>query len=100
MSTIRPSTHAEPFYDYNPYTEQEEKAFSSDKNITVMAVDTCPNALAREASQYFGEMLIDHVFKPILEGKCSRIIENATIVEKGRLTNKFSYLKSFAQIED
>jgi hypothetical protein len=45
-------------------------------------------------------MLIDHVFKPILEGKCSRIIENATIVEKGRLTNKFSYLKSFAQIED
>lgn len=98
-STIRSSTHAEPFYDFNPYTEQEENAFSSDRNITVMAVDTCPNALAREASQYFGEMLIDHVFEPLLEGKNSRIIENATIVEKGHLTNRFSYLKSFAQIE-
>ena len=100
MSTIRSSTHAEPFYDFNPYTEQEEKAFSSAKNITVMAVDTCPNALAREASQYFGEMLTEHVFKPLLEGKNSRIIENATIVEKGHLTNRFSYLKSFAQIEE
>lgn len=100
MSTIRSSTHAEPFYDYNPDTEQEEKAFSSDKNITVMAVDTCPNALAREASQYFGEMLIDHVFKPLLEEKHSQIIENATIVEKGLLTDRFSYLKSFAQIEE
>ena len=99
MSTIRSSTHAEPFYDFNPYTEQEEKAFSSAKNITVMAVDTCPNALAREASQYFGEMLTEHVFKPLLEGKNSRIIENATIVEKCHLTNRFSYLKSFAQIE-
>ena len=98
-STIRSSTHSEPFYDFNPYTEQEEKAFSSAKNITVMAVDTCPNALAREASQYFGEMLTEHVFKPLLEGKNSRIIENATIVEKGHLTNRFSYLKSFAQIE-
>ena len=29
-----------------------------------------------------------------------RIIENATIVEKGLLTNRFSYLKSFAQIEE
>ena len=65
-----------------------------------MAVDTCPNALAREASQYFGEMLTEHVFKPLLEGKNSRIIENATIVEKGHLTNRFSYLKSFAQIEE
>lgn len=100
LSTIRSSTHAEPFYDFNPYTEQEEKAFSSDKNITVMAVDTCPNALAREASEYFGEMLINHVFKPILEEQFSQIIKNATIVEKGLLTKRFSYLKSFAQIEE
>lgn len=96
MSTIRPATHAEPYYDYNPLTECDETAFSSDSNITVMAVDTCPNALPMDTSEYFGEMLIEHVFGPILRGEESKIVERSTILKKGELTERFAYLEGYA----
>ena len=98
-STLRSSTHDNPYYDYNPLTEEEEEAFTKKDNITVMAVDTCPNALPRDASDFFGSMLIQHVFKSLLEGEIekSEVIEKGTIVKKGRLTNRFSYLEDFAK---
>ena len=96
-STVRPSTHAEPYYDYNPVTAKEEAAFSSDNNITVMAVDTCPNALAIDTSAYFGDMLIKHVFEPLLKGEKSSVIERSTILDEGSLSNRFSYLIDFAK---
>lgn len=96
-STIRPSTHADPYYDYNPATRQEEPAFSSLDNISVMAVDTCPNALAMDTSEYFGKMLIENVFNSMLSGKHSAIIDRSMILEKGVLTPRFSYLEDFAR---
>ena len=98
-STVRPSTHAEPYYDFNPVTYKEEAPFSSHTNITVMAVDTCPNALSIDASEYFGEMLIEYVFKPLLSGKVdvSEVIRKATIVKNGKLTDYFYYLDDFAK---
>ncbi len=98
-STIRPATHAEPYYDFNPVTFKEELPFSSQKNITVMAVDTCPNALAIDASEYFGEMLTEYVFKPLLrgEGNSAEVIKKATIIKDGCLTERFSYLDDFAK---
>lgn len=95
-STIRSSTHAEPYYDYNPETRSEETAFSDMSNISVMAVDTCPNALPRDTSKYFGDMLTKHVFKPLLEGMDSPVINRSTIIKDGQLTERFSYLKNFA----
>lgn len=99
-STIRASTHSNPFYDYNPISEKEEIAFSSLKNISVMAVDTCPNALALDASNYFGEMLISNVFIPLLENtyKNNKVINGATILVDGQLTEPFSYLTEFAKL--
>lgn len=96
-STLRSSTHEHPFYDYNPATEREEPAFSSEDNITVMAVDTCPNALALDTSAYFGEKLTEHVFRPLLEGKLMTepVIRRSTILENGRLTERFAYLQDF-----
>ena len=99
MSTIRSSTHDKPFYDYNPFTEQEEPAFSSERNISVMAVDTCPNALALDTSAYFGEMLIKHVLTSLLSNSYSDIIDRATIVRNGNLTERYSYLKPFSEGE-
>ncbi|UKK49485.1 NAD(P)-dependent oxidoreductase [Prevotella sp. E9-3] len=96
-STIRPATHAEPYYDFNPITHKEELPFSSKDNITVMAVDTCPNALAIDASEYFGEMLTEYVFKPLLKGEHSDVIDRSTILEKGQLTHRFEYLQDFAE---
>lgn len=96
-STLRASTHDEPFYDYNPQTGKEEPAFSNDSNISVMAVDTCPNALALDTSAYFGDMLMQHVLVPLLKREHSNIIQRATILEDGKLTPPFAYLESFAK---
>lgn len=98
-STIRPSTHDEPFYDFNPNTMKEEEPFSHENNITVMAVDTCPNALALDTSKYFGEMLVKHILPALIEeGLENTIIRNATILEKGKLTDSYMYLKTYADI--
>lgn len=98
-STVRSSTHDKPYFDYNPITEKEEEAFSSDNNITVMAVDTCPNALALDASEYFGDMLTEHVFKPMLTNSSEKnlVVEGATIIRNGKLTSNYSYLENFAK---
>ena len=96
-STVRPATHDEPYYDYNPMTERDEPAFSSDSNITVMAVDTCPNALAMDTSEYFGDMLMKHVFEPLLKGDTSEVIHRSMILKEGKLTQRFAYLKEFAE---
>lgn len=97
VSTIRPSTHAEPFYDFNPETMSEEPAFSGESNISVMAVDTCPNALALDTSEYFGKTLSEYVFPLLLNGDVDNpILQRATILSKGNLTDKYSYLKEYA----
>lgn len=97
QSTLRASTHADPYYDYNPVTGQEEPAFSSAGNVTVMAVDTCPNALPRDTSAYFGERFCKHVLLPFLQGASAAVLERSTILEKGRLTDRFRYLQPFAE---
>lgn len=96
-STVRSSTHEDPYYDYNPITGKEEKAFAAEKNITVMAVDTCPNALAMDTSEYFGEMLMKYVLEPLLLGEESAVIKRSTILQEGKLTPHFAYLKDFAE---
>ncbi|MGC9355613.1 MAG: alanine dehydrogenase, partial [Mariniphaga sp.] len=95
-STKRAATIAEPFYDYNPETGALEPPFSSEKNITVQAVDNLPNELPKDASRDFGRNLIDKVF-PSLFGKDSDgIIERASVTKDGKLTERFSYLQDFA----
>jgi alanine dehydrogenase len=99
QSTVRSSTHDAPFYDYNPKTGKEEPAFSNDKNISVMAVDTCPNAMPRITSEYFGEKLIDLVLSELLQKDIdnSEVLEKATIVKNGKLTPDFNYLDSYVK---
>ena len=64
-----------------------------------MAVDTLPNALAIDTSRYFGEMLSEHVFPLILKNQLNApLIKRATILEKGQLTEPYSYLKSYAEL--
>lgn len=98
-STIRSSTHDTPFYDYDPKTAKEEKAFSSNDNISVMAVDTCPNAMPRITSEFFGEKLIDLVLRELLQSDmdCSEILNRSTILDSGQLTSNFKYLDSYVK---
>ena len=94
-STLRSSTHDAPYYDYNPATQEEEPAFASPSNITVMAVDTCPNALALDSSAFFGDALVTHVLRPLLNRTGSGTIDGATILRDGKLTPKFAYLENW-----
>ena len=65
-------------------------------SIDIMAVGNLPNELPRDASRYFGEQLIKYVFPDLLSGG-SDIITRATIVEKGKLTGHFEYLRDYIQ---
>ncbi|MBC8033334.1 MAG: alanine dehydrogenase [Chitinophagaceae bacterium] len=63
--------------------------------IDIMAVGNLPNELPRDASQYFGEQLIKYVLEDLVNGG-SEIIDRATMVRNGRLTERFSYLSEYA----
>ena len=96
-STLRASTIAEPYYDYNPITGKEEPAFSDKNNITVMAVDNLPGELPRDASRYFGQKLLDNVFPNLFFEGENEMLKNATIIKDGKLTEKFAYLKDYVE---
>ncbi|WP_338812188.1 NAD(P)-dependent oxidoreductase [Bernardetia sp. Wsw4-3y2] len=107
-STSRPSTIAEPFYDYNVETESEEKPFSDEKNITVMAVDNLPCELPRDASRDFGRELIDQVLPYLLfEDNPSYLKEHnftdgnriarANLTKDKDLTAEFEYLRDYLE---
>jgi alanine dehydrogenase len=63
--------------------------------IDVMAVSNLPNELPRDASKYFGEQLIKYVLPDLLRGS-SDVINRATIVRVGKLTNDYNYLQQYA----
>lgn len=96
-STVRASTIADPFYDYNPQTEQEEPPFSGKNNVTVMAVDNLPGELPRDASQEFGQTLLDEVFPYLLGHDDKGIVERATITHNGELTEAYRYLQDYVE---
>ena len=60
-----------------------------------MAVGNLPNELPRDASRFFGEQLIKYVL-PDLIGDGNAIIRKATMLDKGKLTAAYDYLKSYA----
>lgn len=95
-STLRASTIAEPFYDYNPETEQEEDAFTNPQNISVMAVDNLPGELPRDASEHFGNTLIEEIYPSLFGKDTEKIIERATILKNGELTERYKYLENYA----
>ncbi len=94
-STIKPSTIADPIYGYNPVTQNEtEDPFDKDA-ITVMAVDNLPGELPRNASEDFGNALIAYVIPSLLGDDSEGIVERATIVKEGKLTELFGYLDGY-----
>ena len=94
-STTRATTISDPFYAYNPFLEIEEPAFSKHTNITVMSIDNLPGELPRDASHDFGKMLMSNVLQDLLSETASPMIERATIIRDGRLTNEYNYLNEY-----
>ncbi len=94
-STIRPSTIAEPFYGYDPQTEQEV-AFDAADAITVMAVDNLPCELPKDASEGFGETFVEHVIPAFFDNDSHGVLERAKMTTSdGLLTERYSYLQDY-----
>ena len=78
-------------------TNFEKTAPYLPNGIDIMAVGNLPNELPRDASRYFGEQLIKYVISDLLKGG-NAIIEGATMLDKGKLTSSYSYLKEYGQV--
>ena len=73
------------------------KYFSGHGNITVMSIDNLPGELPRDASEDFGKTLVEKVFPHFLCGDCDGVIERATILKDGKITDRYSYLKDYLE---
>jgi saccharopine dehydrogenase (NAD+, L-lysine forming) len=84
----------------NPIYGTDRKTFQKTApylpgSVDVMAVGNLPNELPRDASRYFGEQLIKYVLEDLMKGG-SVIIEKATMLKEGKLTQVYEYLKTYA----
>jgi saccharopine dehydrogenase (NAD+, L-lysine-forming) len=86
-------TMESPVYGVDKITTRRTPAYLK-TGIDVMAVGNLPNELPRDASRFFGEQLIKHVLGDYING--SNIINNATILQQGKLTPNFEYLETYA----
>lgn len=88
------STIDNPVYGVDKINGTQTEPYQKD-SVDVMAVGNLPNELPRDASRYFGEQLIKYVLKDLIDGN-SRIIDRATIVKDGVLTEEYGYMKEYA----
>ena len=96
--TLRSSTIAEPLYGYLPEENIEVDVFHP-AAIVVMAVDNLPCELPKDASEGFGEMFLEHVIPAFFNDDKDGILNRAKITEKGKLTERFSYLQDYVDGE-
>jgi hypothetical protein len=60
-----------------------------------MAVDNLPCELPKDASEDFGDEMVDKILPLLLIGDNDQIIINATICKDGDLTPNFEYLRNY-----
>jgi len=89
------SSSEDPVYGVN-VTTLEKTAPYMQNGIDIMAVGNLPNELPRDASRYFGEQLIKYVIPDLIKGG-NKIIDGATMLDKGKLTTPFSYLEDYSK---
>ena len=92
--TIKPSTIASPVYGYDKQSEQEVD-FRNEDAIAVMAVDNLPCELPKDASEDFGNEMLDKILPSLIVSDDEQIIANATICKAGDLTPNFEYLRNY-----
>lgn len=95
-STKQPSTIAEPVYDYDAQHDQvADTLYQNPDFVSVVAVDNLPSELPRDASESFGENLLQYVLPSLLGEDDQSIIERATITRARQLTEDYQYLQGF-----
>jgi len=96
-STLRSSTIDDPIYDYNPSEDIVELPLTDEANITVMAVDNLPCELSRDASESFGDELINNVFPYLVGEDILGTIAKATVTEMRSLSDTYDSLKAYVE---
>ena len=89
------ATIENPVYGVDKVTNQKTAPYLS-TSVDVVAVGNLPNELPCDASRYFGDQLIKYVLEDILKNESSSMIERATILKNGQLTQRFDYLQAYA----
>lgn len=94
--TSEPTTPEYPFLNFNTVSGRISRGLSAD-GVSVLAVDNLPCELSLDATNFFGDELT-----PIIQsagssnfddiGKWPKEIQNAVILNKGKLTEKYQYL--------
>lgn len=98
-STIRSSKISDPLYGYDRKLHQESD-WKNEDAICVMAIDNLPCELPKDASEDFGNELIEKVLPVLLGDDPDEIIWKATeTTEEGELTPHFEYLHDYAYPE-
>lgn len=95
-STTQSTTIDDKFYGYDPLTEKVIGSFDREA-ITVMAVDNLPCELPRDASDGFGKHLIERILPALFGEDENGTIARASILNNGKLTERFAYLKEYAE---
>lgn len=89
------STIEFPVYGIDPVSRQVIDPYQK-SGVDIMAVSNLPNELPRDASSYFGDQIMKYVLEELTKENSS-IIERATIVKEGELTNNYAYLEDYAE---
>ena len=100
--TMKTTEIENPVYVFNPFTQNISMG-TKGEGIQIMAVDILPAELPRDASEGFGDVVVNYV-KPIADADFDehfddldlpRSIKKALILHKGELTPEYRYLESF-----
>ncbi len=89
------ATIENPIYGVDKTTSKKTAPYLPN-SVDIMAVGNLPNELPRDASRYFGEQLIKYVFEDLLKEN-SKILNNATILNQGKITDKFLYMTDYSK---
>ncbi|MCD6462041.1 MAG: hypothetical protein J7L61_04800 [Thermoplasmata archaeon] len=101
-ATVKPTDPGNPLYTFDPATGQVEDGYTG-PGMVVMAIDTLPAEIPRDASEYFGERLLPFVPSiarcrwnvPFQELDLPPEIKRAVILHRGELTDDYKYMERF-----
>jgi len=92
--TYQATTIAKPVIGWDKINLKPCEPYSKN-SVDIMAVSNLPCELPKDASELFGQDLVTKVFPEIFKAESS-ILEGATILKEGQLTEKYNYLEQYA----
>lgn len=95
-STTKSTTIDQPYFEYDQNKKQLAEGFG-ENTITTMAVDNLPCSLPRDASESFGQELIDKVLPLLFNDPENELLLRASITKGGKLTERYMYLSDYVK---